>query len=122
MDIWSKLSKVDIQNKELYQNIFNDTVKSIQAGTFKFSPAKREETDYYTIIESNRMNSYFVHIVPKVVYPLFQEMQEKAPNQFLGFSVTAGTHNGKDVRVSCFGVQCNLLGKALFKKTTIKGD
>ena len=61
------------------------------------------------------MNSYFLHIVPKEVYNLFKEMQIKAKNQFLGFSVLVGRFNDKDVRVNCFGVKCNLLGKSLLK-------
>ena len=62
------------------------------------------------------MNSYFIHIVPKQVYALFKEMQEKAPNSVLGFSVLAGKYKSRDVRVSCFGIECSLLGKSLIKK------
>jgi len=36
-------------------------------------------------------------------------------NQFLGFSVVAGKYKNKDVRVSCFGVECGKLGRSLFR-------
>jgi len=72
-----------------------------------------EKGDYFIIVESNRMNSYFVHIVPNQTYELFKEMQKT--DQFLGFSVVAGKYKRKDVSVSCFGVDCSTLGKALIK-------
>ena len=115
MKIWDKLSKVNIDNKEKYQKVFVDTVKKIQNDDFPLNIGEIEKEDYTISIEENRKDSYFVHIVPKQVYELFKEMQEKAPNEILGFSVLAGKCKGKDIRVSCFGVQCNLLGKSLFK-------
>ena len=116
MSIWTKLSQVNLENKEKFQKVFAETVKKIQNNTFSLNIGEVENDDYYIVVEENRMNSCFVHVVPKQVYALFKEMQQKAPNEMLGFSVLAGKKNGKDVRVSCFGVQCNLLGKALFAK------
>ena len=81
-----------------------------------FKIGELEKGDHYLAIEDNRMDCYFVHIVPKEVYKLFKELQTKAPQQFLGFSVVVGKHNNKEVRVSCFGVQCSLLGRSLFNK------
>jgi len=114
MNIWDKLSQVNLEDKKKFQKIFSDVVNKIQNNAFPLTVGETEKEDYYIVIEENRMSSYFVHIVPKQVYELFKEMQEKAPNQVLGFTVMAGKHNNKDVRVSCFGIQCNLLGKALF--------
>ena len=115
MKIWDKLSQVNIDDKEKYQKIFADIVKKVQNSDFPLIIGEIKKEDYIIITEGNRMNSYFVHVVPKQVFGLFKEMQQKAPNEILGFSVLAGKHKEKDVRVSCFGVQCNLLGKSLFK-------
>lgn len=115
MKVWDKLSEVDIDNKELFQNLFSEIVAKIQRRKFELKVGETEKENYHLIIEENRMNSYFVHIVPKQAYSLFREIQKQAPNQFLGFSVVAGKHGNKDVRVSCFGIQCNLLGKSLIK-------
>ncbi len=114
MDIWNRLAQINIKNKKRFQNLFSEIVSEFQAGKFNLTIGEIENTDYFTVIEDNRMDSYFIHIVPKEIYGLFKEMQ-KIPNSFLGFSVLAGSHNNKDVRVSCFGVQCSLLGKALIK-------
>lgn len=114
MNIWNKLSNVNIENKERFQKLFSEIVNKIKNNEFSFKNEEKE--DYYILVEENRMDSYFVHIVPKKIYNLFKEMKDKAPGQFLGFSVVAGKYNNKEVRVSCFGVQCNLLGKSLFKK------
>lgn len=116
MKIWDKLSQVDIVDKEKYMKVYSETIKKIQNNNFLLNVGEIEKEDYYIVIEANRMNSYFVHIVPKQVWGLFKEMQEKAPNEILGFSVMIGKYNNKDVRVSCFGVQCDLLGKSLFEK------
>ena len=114
MNIWDELSKVDIEDKARFQELFSDVVSKIKNNEFELKIGEKEKEDYYMVIEENRMVGYFVHIVPKEVYWLFKKMQET--NQFLGFSVVAGKYRNKDVRVSCFGVQCNLLGKSLIKK------
>ncbi|MBD3259855.1 hypothetical protein GF371_04475 [Candidatus Woesearchaeota archaeon] len=114
MKIWDKLSQVNVENKERYMRIYSEIVKKVQNNEFSLDVGETEKDEHFIVVEDNRMNSYFVHIVPKQLYNLFKEMQEKAPNQILGFSVMVGKHNNKDVRVSCFGVQCNLLGKSLF--------
>jgi hypothetical protein len=116
MNIWDKLSQVNVADKEKFQKIFADTVSRIQKNSFKLVVGETKKEDYHVVIEDNRMGCYFVHIVPEEVYGLFKEMQQKAQDSILGFSVVAGKHNGKDIRVSCFGIPCNLLGKALFKK------
>jgi len=114
MKIWDELLKVRIENKEKFQKLFSETVRKVSHSNFNLNVGEFEKEDYYLVVEENRHNSYFVHIVPKQVYPLFKKIQQ-IPNEFLGFSVLAGKHNNKDVRVSCFGVPCGNLGKALFK-------
>ena len=116
MNIWDKLLEVDIENKERFQALFYEIVNRIPKNTFPLTLGEREEKDHFIIIEENRMNSYFIHIVPKQVYTLFKEMQASAPGQFLGFSVVAGKYNNRDVRVSCFGVPCQHLAKSLVTK------
>jgi len=70
------------------------------------------------IVETNRLRSYFVHIVPEESYNLFKEISQKAPQQFLGFSVFVKKYHDKDVRVSCFGIPCSLLVSFLSDKKT----
>ena len=82
--------------------------------SFELIIGEKEYSNYYIIIGGNRLNSYFVHVVPKQAYDLFKKMQERIKNQMLCFTVLAGKHNNKDVRVSCFGVEYGLLGKSLF--------
>ncbi len=115
MKPWDKLSQVNVENKEKYQIIFAEIVKKIQSNSFPLNIGEEKKEDYTLVVEDNRMNCYFVHIVPEQVYDLFKEMQQKAPNEVLGFSVMAGKYNNKEIRVSCFGIPCNLLGKALFE-------
>ena len=115
-NIFDELLQVDVKNKERFQELFSETVKKIKLGNFSIVVGEEEKEDYYLVTEDGRFGGYFIHIVPKEIYGLFKKMQAAAPNDLLGFSVLGGKHNNKDVRVSCFGVQCNLLGKALFKK------
>lgn len=110
MNIWDKLLEVDVKNKEKFVKIFSDVVKMIGEGIFDFK--EKKEDNYSIVIEENRVGSYFVHIVPDEVLELFKEM--KKIEGFLGFSVLAGKYKNKDVRVSCFGIECNKLGKGLF--------
>ncbi|MBI1972761.1 hypothetical protein HYS50_02025 [Candidatus Woesearchaeota archaeon] len=115
MNIWNKLANIHIENKEKYKKIFSQTVKKIRERKYDLQIGETEKDDHYIIIEDKRMNSYFVHVVPKGAYSLFKEMQEKIPQSFLGFTVVAGKQNNKDIRVSCFGIDCSSLGKSLFK-------
>jgi len=116
MTVWDKLLQVNIDNKERFQKLFSEIVTKVQNKELPLNVGEIEKEDHFIVVEEDRMSSYFVHIVPKQVYDLFTEMQAQAPNQFLGFSLVAGRHNNKDVRVSCFGVECGLLGKSLLKR------
>jgi len=107
MSIWNKLLEADVKDKKKFQQIFAETIQSIRNGNFSLNAGEMEKTDHFIIVEDNRLGSY---------YRLFKELQQKAPDKFLGFSVLAGMCHNKEVRVSCFGVPCNVLGKALFKK------
>lgn len=115
MDIWRKLLNVNVKNKKRFQNLFSEITEQVRTGKFELKVGEAEHSDYFLVVEADRMSSYFIHIVPKEAYTLFKEMQAKAPNDLLGFSVLAGNHNSKPIRVSCFGVQCSLLGKSLLK-------
>ena len=116
MNIWTKLAHLEIPNKERFQQLFSETIEKIQKNKFTFFVGESEQEDHYVIIEEDRLNSLFVHIVPKQAYDLFKEMQEKAPQSFLGFSIHAGSSHGKDIRVSCFGIECSFLGKSFYSK------
>jgi len=115
MNQLDRLTELKIKDKEKFQKIFSKTIKEIQDKRFIVNFGEKQFNDYYLITEENRLNSYFIHIVPKEAYDLFKDLQIKIPNDFLGFSVLAGKLNNKDIRVSCFGVECSKLGKSLFK-------
>ena len=115
MNVWGKLSQANIEDKEKFQRLFSLIVSKVKTGSYNVEVGEQEFEDHYIVTEENRFDSYFIHIVPKQVYDLFKEMQDSVKEQFLGFSVTAGQFNERPVRVSCFGVPCNLLGKSLFQ-------
>jgi|SRR3989344_3412506 len=116
MSIFDSLGQVNVPDKEKFQNLFYKLVKKVRDNEFEVEIGEKKFKDYSIIVEENRKNSYFIHIVPEEVYGLFKELQVKAPNEFLRYSVLASTFNNKPVRVSCFGVECNKLGKALISK------
>ncbi|MBU2503732.1 MAG: hypothetical protein KJ879_01630 [Nanoarchaeota archaeon] len=107
--MWEKLRSVNIEDKEKYVGLFRILINQLESGTYNF--INYEGEDYYIINEEKRKGSKFVHIVPKELINLFQEMKEGAPDEFLGFSVLIN-----DVRVSCFGVPCSELTKAIINK------
>ena len=115
MKIWEKLLAVNVREKEKYELIFEETVNSLQKQMKELRKSIREEKEYYTITEEDIKGGWLIQIVPKEIYSLYQEMREKLPNEFLGFSVRVGKYEGRNVRVSCFGVKCSHLGKSLTK-------
>lgn len=114
MSYWQELSSLEIKNKPKYQRLFSQLVARVQKGKFKIQPGIKEFKEHYIVTEEDRMNSYFIHLVPKQAMYLFKAMQTQ--QGFLGFSVLAGKYNNKDIRVSCFGVECSRLGKSLIKQ------
>src|SRR3989344_4107094 len=110
---WNELSKLNINNKDKFVNIFRKVLDKINEGVFNFKESKIEKNDYYIIVEEDRLNSYFVHIVPKEAYSLFNKMKIEQPSSILGFSVLVGKYNNREVRVSCFSIPCDLLSKAI---------
>ena len=107
--MWEKLEKVNIENKQRYLKLFKELINKIQEGKYNFKDF--EGKDYYIINEDNRKGSKFVHIVPKELISLFNNMKNSAPNEFLGFTVLIN-----NIRVSCFGIPCSELSKAIINK------
>jgi len=115
--MFEELSKLKISNPERFKNSFNLIAQDIQDGTFDIEQERIDkENDHYIVVEKNRLNSYFIHIVPKEAYNLFSKIREEFPEEFLGFTVLIKKHHGKDVRLSCFGIPCTLLIGFLSKK------
>ena len=106
--MWEKLEKVNIKNKGRYLILFRELIDKINQGNY--IPINEEKEDYYIVTEK-RKGENFVHIVPKEVKSLFEEMREEAPNEFLGFTVLVD-----NIRVSCFGIPCSELSKIIINK------
>ena len=107
--MWEKLGKVNIENKQRYLKLFKELIGKIQEDKYNFKDF--EGKYYYIINEDNRKGSKFVHIVPKELISLFNNMKNSAPNEFLGFTVLIN-----NIRVSCFGIPCSELSKAIINK------
>ncbi len=116
-NIWQELEKINIKDKERFAKIFAKLVKDIRSNNYNFPTKIIDKGEYFIVNEENRQNSFFITIVPKEAYSLFKEMQEKAPDEFLGFSVLCGKKQEKDIRVTCFGIPCSILAKSLIKKS-----
>jgi len=108
MTILDKISEIDIKDKGYYCKIFSEVIKDIKENKFEFKEGVFEKDKYYLINESNRKDSKVVNIVPKEIFELFKELQIKAPNDFLGYTVLVN-----EIRVTGFGIPCNLLSKSL---------
>jgi hypothetical protein len=100
-NLWKELEKADVKNKEKYVIAFRKLINQIQKKEFDFK--NKETEDYYIINEKD-----FVYIVPKELFNLFMKMRRKDLNEFLGFTVLIS-----DTRVSCFGIPCSELSKAI---------
>lgn len=103
--MWEKLEKVNIKNKEKYLGLFKNLIADIKSGRFDFTDKENED---YCIVNEIRMDSKFVHLVPKELMELFNELKQKSPDEFLGFTILIN-----NTRVSCFGIPCSELTKAI---------
>jgi len=107
-----ELENVNVAHKEFYINVFESLVRKIRNNQFDFNDDSKEK---YIIANEIRLNSHFVHIVPRELIPLFNKVRWDYPEDFLGFSVLVGKRMGTEVRVCCFGIPCSLLTKSLIR-------
>lgn len=113
---WDELAQLHIPHPEFFAHIFAEMVHNLTNTTQIPTTEEQEFSEYYLITEQNRMQSYFLHIVPKPAYELFRKMQTQGPHQMLGYTVLVGKYNNKEVRVSCFGIPCTIAARALVRK------
>ena len=107
MSIFDRLFELRIANKEKYAELFRNTVESVRKGTFNFSQREVVGDGHRMIQDESGSGNCFVYIVPNEAWNLFQEMKNNVGEQPLGFSVLAGKFNEREVRVCCFGIECN---------------
>jgi len=101
--------KFSKEEKDRYIQVFKETLEKIKLNSIDLTQKKTKHKDYYLIIEPDRLNSIFVHIVPLSLYDLFNSLKENLKDQFLGFSILVKDNT----RLSCFGIPCSELTKAL---------
>lgn len=106
--MWQELEEINIENKERYVKLFRDLIKQIREDRFGF---KDYQGEGYYVINEERNGEKFVNIVPTSLINLFNKMRASAPNEFLGFTILVNK-----TRVSCFGIPCSKLSKAVISK------
>jgi hypothetical protein len=100
-----ELEKINLENKERYVGLFRNLLENAQKGSIR-----DEDYEDCILVRENLKGKELITIVPNLLINLFKELREKYPDEFLGFSVLV---NNK--RISCFGVECSELGKAVIK-------
>ncbi len=113
VNLWDELSTLKVKNEEKYAKIFAKIVNDAKLYRYEWHENMKMYDDYAIMCEQDRADSSFIHLIPKEAMPLFRKMLINHPNEFLGFSVLCGKIKGQDLRVTCFGVHCNILGKAI---------
>ena len=120
MDIWDQILKTRVKDIERFANLFPQVIDYILFKKKEFRDDMEDKQDYLLITEENRANCVFVHVVPKELMSLFRQMQIQSPNDFYGYSVLAGRRDGKDLRITCFGVPCSILYKSIMNNDIVK--
>jgi len=105
-------TRINVNDKKMCLEIFKKLMKKIKSGDFDY---KDTQTENYLIINEDRLNSHFIHVVPKKLESFFNEIKGKNQNSFLGFTVLVGRNLDKDVRLSCFGIPCSELTRVLIQ-------
>ena len=114
--LWDKVAKTKVKDKQTAIEAFTKIVKEVEANNYNFQAGDVAEKNYTIVHETNRMNSFFVHVVPKELYKVFKKLQKEEPHSFLGFSILCGKMGEREVRVSCFGIPSTELVRAVIKK------
>lgn len=114
-----ELEKVKLGNEQKYSGLFLSLLDKVMKNPKKYFSNEekvQKEKDYYIVIEPNRKQSCMVTLVPTKLFRLFNKLKKKYRDEFLGFTILAGNVSGKDIRVSCFGVNSFKLSKILIKR------
>jgi len=104
------LQDIKINNRLVYIRAFKEIMDKIRTDQFNYEDGENEK---YFVINEERLNSHFVHIVPKELINVFNKVRKDNPSEFLGFSVLVRELKDKEVRLSCFGIPCAELTKTL---------
>ena len=109
MSIWDIINNLHVDDPDAFKLLFTSILKQIKNHDFDFTPRIEDKGNCYLIVEQNRLDSIFIHLVPHQVYPYFLVIAGSTPDAFLGFTVLVGNSNDRPVRVSCFGIPCTRL-------------
>jgi hypothetical protein len=116
MNHWEKLARTDVAHKQKYADVFRSLIKQVQDKEYMVSVGQEECSDYVIVTELLPRFGYILSIVPLELKGLFQDVRQQAPEELIGYSVFVKTYGGRDVRVICFGVPCDVLAKSLIKR------
>ena len=105
-----ELHNIKLENKQIYIDAFKALLKNIKSDNFNF---KNEINENYEILNEQRLNSHFVHIVPNQLRSLFKKIQVSNPNDFLGLTILVSKKDNLEVRISCFGIPCSELTRTI---------
>ena len=115
-NLWGRLEESRIKKgKEEYLDLFQNMFSNILHRRIEIKEGVVEK-DFYNLVIEKWPDCFFINIVPKELYELFREFKVKMPYTITGFTVLCRKSEGRDIRLSCFGVDCGSLGKSLFKK------
>jgi len=105
-----EIENINIKHKEKYAKAFRKLLNQIKENKFDF---KNHQEKDYLIFNEERLDSHFIHIVPKELMPIFNKIRKDNPNDFLGLSILVGKKQEREVRLSCFGIPCHILTKEI---------
>jgi hypothetical protein len=114
-----ELEKIKLKDEKKYSVLFSKLISKVSENPKKYLSEKEKtikEKKYTVVIEPNRKSSCIITLVPENLFKLFIKLKKKYPDEFLGFTILVGNVNGRDIRVSCFGVNPFELSRTLIKR------
>ncbi len=100
-----ELEEIKIKDHEKYVLLFKELINQVKRNEINKTFFEEQKCK---LIRFNTKEEEIVYLVPNPLLGLFNKLSKKYINEFLGFSVLIN-----DLRVSCFGIPCEKLGKAI---------
>ena len=100
-----ELEEIQIENQEKYINLFKELINQVKEDALNRTFFEEQECK---LIEFETKGENIIYLVPNPILTLFNKLRKKYVDEYLGFSVLI-----KDIRVSCFGISCDKLGKTI---------
>jgi hypothetical protein len=106
MTIWQTLLGIELSYADQYLSSIKDVADFIRHRQEDFSE-QIEDRDGFKLVTEERLGSFYIHLIPTELFPIFRQAQIKEPWEqklLAENSVVLRQYKRAEVRLICYGI------------------